>query len=66
MFFDSISFWIALACGFFLGYVLSPDPTVLYKYPTLENAGKVSYVDKSGVCYKYKIIEVDLRAVTPE
>ena len=52
------AFWIALAVGFLIAYVLAPRPTIVYKYPTPENAGKVMYVDKSGVCYRYKAVEV--------
>lgn len=57
--FDNLSFWIALGIGFLLAYTFAPLPTVVYKYPTLENAGKVMYVDKSGVCYKYKATPVE-------
>ncbi len=58
MFFDGWTFWIALAVGFLIAYMVSPRPTVVYKYPTLENAGKVTYVDNTGVCYKYKATEI--------
>ena len=52
-------FWICVAIGFFVAYIFIPQPTVVYKYPTPENAGKVMYVDNSGVCYKYKAMPVD-------
>lgn len=43
--------------GFVLGivgiYFIKPQETVVYKYPTPENAGKLVYKDKNGMCYKY-------------
>lgn len=58
MFFDGLTFWIALAVGFFIAYIFIPKPTVVYKYPTPENAGKITYVDNTGVCYKYKATQI--------
>ena len=60
MIFDSSwGFWIALAIGMLIAYAMAPQPKFVYKYPTPENAGKVMYVDKSGVCYRYKAVPVD-------
>ena len=59
---DSWSFWIAIGIGFLVAYLFVPFPTVVYKYPTVENAGKVTYVDDQGVCYKYKATPVDCPA----
>jgi hypothetical protein len=43
--------------GIVLGIVgilmIDPEKTVVYKYPTPENAGKIIYKDKNGVCYKF-------------
>jgi len=55
---ESLFFWIFLAIGFFVAYMLLPKPKIVYKYPTPENAGKVTYVDNTGVCYRYKAREV--------
>lgn len=62
MFLDCINawaFWLALCIGMLIAYLLVPVPKVVYKYPTPENAGKVMYVDNSGVCYRYEAIPVD-------
>jgi hypothetical protein len=56
---ENLVFWITFGLGFLIAYVITPSPTGVYKYPTLENAGKVTYVDKSGVCYKYKAVPID-------
>lgn len=56
------AFWIALGVGILIAYLWAPQPRVIYKYPTPENAGKVTYVDKAGVCYKYRAREVDCPA----
>lgn len=50
-------------CGVALGivgiYFMKPQETIIYKYPTPENVGKLTYKDKNGVCYKYSGKEVD-------
>jgi hypothetical protein len=55
---DPLVFLIALGVGIFIAYVLLPNPTTIYKYPTPDNAGKVTYIDDTGVCYKYRATEV--------
>lgn len=56
---DIFYFFISLFIGFFLVYITSPKPKVIVKYPTVKNAGKILYKDDSGVCYKYRAVEVD-------
>ena len=34
----------------------------MYKYPTPDNAGKLTYKDKNDVCYKYSGKEVSCDA----
>ena len=52
-----------LIAGILIGIVailfIKPEKTVVYKYPTPENAGKIIYKDKNGVCYKYSAAQVD-------
>jgi hypothetical protein len=38
---------------------INPEKTIVFKYPTPDNAGKVVYKDKNGVCYKYSAKAVD-------
>jgi hypothetical protein len=52
-------FFISLCVGFFLVYITVPKPKVIIKYPNLDNYNDLTYVDDSGVCYKYKPVEVD-------
>jgi len=40
-------------------YFLKPEATIVYKYPTPDNVGKLSYKDKNGVCYQYSGKEVN-------
>jgi hypothetical protein len=55
---QELTFWIALGIGMLIAYILAPTPKVIYRYPTPENAGKVTYADKGGVCYRYEAIPV--------
>ena len=52
-------FFISLIIGFFIIYILSPKPHIVVKYPTLDNAGTITYVDGNNVCYRYKKVQVD-------
>ena len=49
-----ISFGIAII----LVYISHPEPTIIYKYPNPENAGKHTYQDENENCYKYEASEV--------
>jgi hypothetical protein len=46
-------FIVGLCIGFFLIYISAPVPDVIIKNPNLENAGKITYIDNSNVCYRY-------------
>ena len=50
---------IGLVLGIVGIYYFKPQVAVVYKYPTPENAGHVTYRDKNGVCYKYTAKAVD-------
>ena len=47
-------FIISLAVGLFLVYIYHPQDTVVYVYPTPENAGNIIYRDKANTCYKFE------------
>ena len=55
-----------LLLGIVLGiagiFFLKPEATIVYKYPTPENAGKLTYKNKNGVCYQYSGKEVSCDA----
>ncbi len=50
---------IGIIIGIIGVYVIKPTQNIVYKYPNTENADKLTYKDKNGVCYKYKVNEVD-------
>ena len=54
---DPVYFIVALAIGLFYAYLMAPKPTVVVMYPTPDNAGKITYRDDAGVCYKYRVLE---------
>ncbi len=58
-FIDPYAFFISLAIGFFIYYILAPPKRVIIKYPTPENSDKLTYKDEAENCYKYKVKEVD-------
>lgn len=48
-------FLFAFAIGVLYVYLVKPQPIIVYKYPTPYNAGKVTYSDHAGNCYKFKV-----------
>jgi len=53
-------FIVAFAISIIIVYILHPEPTIVYKYPNPDNAGKFTYQnDKDPTsCYKYEASEV--------
>ena len=47
-------FALAFGIGMLVVYISTPPPTVVIKFPSPYNAGKVVYTDKAGECYVYK------------
>jgi hypothetical protein len=56
---DLFWFLIAFAIGLFYTYITAPEPQIVIKYPTPFNAGRVTYIDKNDVCYKYQMQKVE-------
>jgi hypothetical protein len=54
-----LPFISGLVIGIIAILLIKPQKNVVYKYPTPDNAGKVVYKDKNGVCYKYTAKEAD-------
>jgi len=50
---DPIIFMLSLGIGFFIVYIFGPRPTVLYQFPTPQNADNLVYQDDLNNCYKY-------------
>jgi len=55
---DPLIFLISLCVGLFYTYITTPYPQIVIKYPTPYNVGKITYIDKNNVCYKYQIKQV--------
>jgi hypothetical protein len=55
---DPVYFVAALAIGLLYTYLTAGKPTLVIRYPTPENAGKITYRDDADVCYKYKVMPV--------
>jgi|688.fasta_scaffold416129_2 hypothetical protein len=51
---NPLYFFVSFAIGLFFVYILTPPPSVIVKFPSPYNAGKVTYQDKSDNCYVYK------------
>ena len=52
-------FMISFGIGVFLSYIYTPEPKIVIQYPTPENAGKITYQDDAGVCYRYKALPIN-------
>lgn len=55
-------FFMSFAIGLLLVYIFSPPPTVVIKFPSPYNAGKVTYHDKQDACYQYSANKVECPA----
>jgi hypothetical protein len=53
---------VGLVVGFVFLRLFAIDKPIFYKWPSPDNAGKVSYKDKNGICYQYLAEEVDCAA----
>ncbi len=51
-------FFISFCIGLFFVYIFAPEPDIIYKYPTPENAHKLVFTDDADNCYKYNYKEV--------
>jgi hypothetical protein len=52
----------AFTIGILFVYLLAPAPTLIVKFPTPFNAGKVTYEDKANTCYQYTSDKVECPA----
>lgn len=46
-------FLISFSIGLFFCYITQPPAEIVMKFPSPNNAGKVTYKDKDGQCYVY-------------
>lgn len=52
------TFLIAFSICIVIVYFAQPEPTVVYRFPNPDNAGKLTYQDGNKNCYKYEATEV--------
>ncbi len=52
-------FLISLAVGLFVVYILGPEQTMVYVYPTPKNVHSMLFKDKTDECFKYSAREVE-------
>ena len=58
-FINPMVFIISFVISIFIVYIVHPEPTIIYKHPNPENAGKYTYKnDNNDTCYKYEANEV--------
>lgn len=57
-FINPFVFIVAFAIAILVVYLIHPEPTIIYKYPNPDNAGKITYKDNDDSCYKYEATEV--------
>ena len=50
---DILVFIISLFLGLFVVYVTAPKPNVVFKYPNINSANKITYIDENNTCYRY-------------
>jgi hypothetical protein len=48
-----------IVAGFIMLRLFAIDKPIFYKWPHPENAGKIKYKDKNGLCYEYESETVD-------
>ena len=58
-FIDTNAFFLSLAIGLLIFYIIAPQKRIVIKYPNPENAGKIVYKDTNENCFKFKAEEVN-------
>jgi len=58
-------FFGAFAVGILCVYLMAPTPTLVVKFPTPYNAGKITYEDKANTCYNYSAEKVSCPSSGP-
>ena len=57
-FVNPVAFVITFVISLVVVYFMHPTPTIVYRFPTPSNAGKLTYQDNDKNCYKYEANEV--------
>lgn len=51
-------FLITFILSLIVVYMVQPEAKIVYKFPTPENAGKLTYQNSDKSCYKYEAVQV--------
>jgi hypothetical protein len=57
-FISPIYFFLSLGIGLFVVYIMSPQPKIVYKFPSPYNSEKVTY-NNGDSCFKVKAEQVE-------
>jgi hypothetical protein len=57
-FVNPLIFVVTFVISIIIVYFMHPEPTIIYRFPNPDNAGKLTYQDKHKNCYKYEATEV--------
>jgi len=57
--FSLFYFILALFFGILAVYVTQEKPSIVVRYPSIEEIEKTTYEDDDGVCYRYQKEEID-------
>jgi len=52
-------FIFAFCLGMLYVYLVTPTPSVVIKYPTPFNSGKITYVDNADNCFQFSSEEIE-------
>jgi len=63
---NPFAFVVAFGAGLLLTYTVVPPPSVVVKFPTPYNAGRVTYRAEDNNCYKYRADEVACPVNSPD
>jgi hypothetical protein len=51
-------FIVAFLIAVVVVYIMHPEPTIITRFPSPDNAGKLTYQDENKNCYKYEANQV--------
>jgi hypothetical protein len=57
-FVNPIVFIFTFIISIIVVYFIHPEPTLIYRFPNPDNAGKLTYQDKNKNCYKYEANQI--------
>ena len=56
---DIVTFFVSFMIGILFVCLIESKPEIIVRWPTPDNAGLVTYMDRADNCYKYESAEVE-------